>query len=809
MAMAQPKMIRGVVKDAFNNEAISFASLQFKITGAGKLADSSGAFRFFFDNWPHDTLIVTSVGYADFKAAITPPPGDTLNLIIAMVPGKFNVEAVVRAKVNRGLQMWKRIVKNKPRNDRYRFQNFSYELYNKLELDLNNVRREKVANIGLIKKFGFILDNIDTSEESPFLPLYITEAVSHYYYQKQPLKRREVFKAIKTVGIDNESIRKFLGGTDQVVNIYNNYIAVFDKTFISPISDNGDAYYNYKVADTQYLAGRKLIHFLFTPKHKGQNTFEGDCWVQDSTWAIQKMNLRLGKEANVNFLNKLNLIQEYKLINDSTWFLAKDKFVVDIAPLGNEKLSFIGRKTTTYEDIVINDSSVINELSRNKIMEEILVPEEAAAVSDTAWQGLRHEALSNTEASIYKMIDTLTNLPSFQRLTKTLDFIGTGYATVGKFQIGPWQNWIYSNAIEGLRLRFDVNTNGKFSKKIQLHGYAAYGFGDQKWKGEFDAFYLLNKNPRMYLYASYLNDFDYGQNYYDEISSDNIFALAIRKKDVPIKYIKLQEERFDFFNEWNTGFSILTSLRHRQYDPVQNLPGKAFFEKASGIPLAGFEASIRLRYAYLERFLEKTFYRTSLGSPYPIVELKYTKGLSGVFESSYDYSKLSAGISNTSKIPPLGNIYFNLFGGKTFGAAPYMYLDVAPGNEIHYYNKYAFNLMNRYEYIHDSYVGLNLEHNFGAGIFRFVPLTRKLKFRQFWTAKALWGNLSDENKTLNFVQGAPFKSLDGKTYAEIGTGIDNIFRVLRIDFLWKVLPAESLNNTEMRFGVFGSFRFSF
>jgi len=809
MAMAQPKMIRGVVKDAFNNEAISFASLQFKITGAGKLADSSGAFRFFFDNWPQDTLIVTSVGYADFKAAITPPAGDTLNLIIAMVPGKFNVEAVVRAKVNRGLQMWKRIVKNKPRNDRYRFQNFSYELYNKLELDLNNVRREKVANIGLIKKFGFLLDNIDTTEESPFLPLYITEAVSHYYYQKQPLKRREVFKAIKTVGIDNESIRKFLGGTDQVVNIYNNYIAVFDKTFISPISDNGDAYYNYKVADTQYLAGRKLIHFLFTPKHKGQNTFEGDCWVQDSTWAIQKMNLRLGKEANVNFLNKLNLIQEYKLINDSTWFLAKDKFVVDIAPLGNEKLSFIGRKTTTYEDIVINDSSVINELSRNKIMEEILVPEEAAAVSDTAWQALRHEALSNTEASIYKMIDTLTNLPSFQRLTKTLDFIGTGYATVGKFQIGPWQNWIYSNAIEGLRLRFDVNTNGKFSKKFQLHGYAAYGFGDQKWKGEFDAFYLLNKNPRMYLYASYLNDFDYGQNYYDEISSDNIFALAIRKKDVPIKYIKLQEERFDFFNEWNTGFSILTSLRHRQYDPVQNLPGKAFFEKASGIPLAGFEASIKLRYAYLERFLEKTFYRTSLGSPYPIVELKYTKGLSGVFESSYDYSKLSAGISNTSKIPPLGNIYFNLFGGKTFGAAPYMYLDVAPGNEIHYYNKYAFNLMNRYEYIHDSYVGLNLEHNFGAGIFRFVPLTRKLKFRQFWTAKALWGNLSDENKTLNFVPGAPFKSLDGKTYAELGTGIDNIFRVLRIDFLWKVLPAEKINNSEMSFGVFGSFRFSF
>jgi hypothetical protein len=799
------------VKDEFNNETIPFASLKFKFSGAGQQADSAGAFLFSFGAWPDDTLQVTSVGYAENKISIRSSfiSGDTLHLMVRMVPGKFNVEVVVRAKVNRGLQMWKRIVKNKPLNDRYRFQNFSYELYNKLELDLKNVSKDKFEKIKLLRKFGFIMDNIDTSEGDPFLPLYLTEAVSHYYYQKSPLKRREVFKAIKTIGIDNESIRKFLGGTDQVVNIYSNFIPVFDKTFISPISDNGDAYYNYKVADTQYLAGRRLIHFLFTPRRKGESTFEGDCWVQDSTWAIQKMNLRLGKEANVNFLNKLNLIQEYKLINDSTWFLSKDKFVADIAPLGNEKLSFIGRKTTTYEDIVVNNSLVLAELEKNKILEEIIVPPEVATVADSIWTGLRHEELSGTERSIYKMIDTLTNLASFKRLTRTLNFIGTGYLDVGKFQIGPWQNWIYSNAIEGIRLRFDANTTGKFSKTIQFHGYAAYGFGDQKWKGEFDVLYLLKKHPRTYFYASYLNDFDYGQNYYDEISTDNIFALAIRKIGVPIKYIKLQEERFDLFKEWNSGFSILTSLKHRQYNPLQNLPTKIFFESASGTPLAGFEASVRFRYAFLERFLESSFSRTSLGSPYPIIELKYSRGISGVLHSSYNYNKLSAGISNTSKIAPLGNIYFNAFGGRTFGSLPYMFLDVAPGNEIHYYNKYAFNLMNRYEYIHDRYLGFNIEHNFGSGLFRYIGLTRKLKFRQFWTAKGLWANLSDANKKINFVNNAPFKSLDGKTYIELGTGVDNIFRILRMDFIWKVLPAEDDKVPDMRFGVFGSFRFSF
>src|SRR5690606_17181233 len=117
-----------------------------------------------------------------------------------------------------------------------------------------------------------------------------------YYYQRSPLKRREVFKAIKTVGIKNESISRLLGGMDQNVNIYNNFIPVFDRQFVSPVSDNGDAYYHYKIADTQYVGGKRLIHFLFYPRRKGENTFEGDAWVHDTSFAIQKMNLRLGRE---------------------------------------------------------------------------------------------------------------------------------------------------------------------------------------------------------------------------------------------------------------------------------------------------------------------------------------------------------------------------------------------------------------------------------------------------------------------------------------------------------------------------------
>ena len=807
---SQSKIIVGFARDEHSFEPVPFASVRFRLSGNGALADSSGKFWLYLPA-QNDTLEITSVGYRDFilPVDVSTVIGDTLRFTANLIPGKITTAVTIKVKVNRALILWKRIVARKPLNDRYRFNNFSYQLYNKLELDLKNINKDKLAQMKVLKPFSFIFDNVDTADGASYLPAYLTEAISTYYYQKDPVKRREVFSAVNTVGVQNESISRLLGGMDQVVNFYNNYIPVFDKLFISPIADNADDYYNYKIADTQHLAGKRIIHLLFSPKRKGTNTFEGDCWVHDTTYAIQKMNLRLGASANINYVQRLSLIQEYQLINDSTWFLSKDKFVVDVNPVGKRSIAFIGRKTTTYQNIVLNDSSVLKELEKNKKKEEVILPPEANNKNKDYWADARPEDLTETEKKIYKTIDTLLSLPAFQRYTRMINFIGTGYLPVGKFLIGPWQNWIFTNSVEGTRLRFDLGTNSKWQKYTILHGYLAYGFGDQKWKGEIDGMHLFKKHPRMYIYGEYRNDFDYGQQYVGEISQDNLFAVAIRKENVPIKFIRLEQAKIEFFKEWHFGLSLMPVVQQREYTPVKNLPPKIFFENGNGEALNTFEASIRFRFAYLEKFLENTFYRTSLGSPYPIVELKYTKGIPGVMGSSYEYSKISGSVHNRKKIPPLGSIYYNVFGGQTFGTLPYLFLDVAPGNEIYYYYPYVFNLMNRFEYIHDRYAGLSFEHNIGNGLFRFIPLTRKLKFRQFWTVKTLWGQLSEKNYLLNAASGLNFQFLNGKTYMELGTGVDNIFKVLRFDLIWRPFPLAHSNVNPQRFGIFGSFRFSF
>lgn len=646
-----------------------------------------------------------------------------------------------------------------------------------------------------------------TAEGHKFLPTYLTEALSDYYYQKRPLKRREVIKAVNTNGVKNESIIKFLGGMDQNVNVYNNFIPVFDKQFVSPASDNGDLYYNYSVKDTQVIGKNRYYHLIFVPRRNGTNTFEGDCWVHAGTFAIQKMNMRLGKDANINHIDNLSLIQEYALINDSTWFLAKDKFVADGSFFGKNLPGAIGHKTTTYRNVVVNDSSVIRELSKNKLIEEIVTLPGAPEKGKEFWDTSRHEQLTATERGIIAMIDTLRNAPEFKKLTNTVEFIATGYMDIGNVQIGPWYNWFTYNSQEHFRMRFDLGSNKRFNTHFWWHGYLAYGFGDRKFKGKGELFYLPKKHPRQYLYASYVQDYDFGQSYYGEVSTDNIFALAVRKPSIPIKFMKITEERLEFFNETRSGFSALLAANHKTWLPVRNLISEDSFASVKGRnPFTTTEVSLRLRFAYLEKFLESTFFRTSLGSPYPIGELYVARGISGIFNSSYDYTKISGSISDYIKVPPIGSMSFQVYAGKTFGTLPYVMLDVAAGNELYYYNKYAFNTMNKYEFIHDRFAGVNFEHNVGNGIFRFIP---KLKFRQFWTAKALWGSLSDANYQLNFKQGNNFQTLNGKTYLELGTGIDNILKVFRVDFVWRLLPTPLPKETSRKFGIFGSFRLSF
>src|SRR5688500_20141396 len=101
--------------------------------------------------------------------------------------GTFNEGVKVKAKVNKGLLLWRKIVQNKPKNDRYRFSNFSYELYDKLDLVIKNFNFGKIAKFNPLRSVGnLIQQNIDSSEGVKYIPTYLTETISGNYHQNKP-----------------------------------------------------------------------------------------------------------------------------------------------------------------------------------------------------------------------------------------------------------------------------------------------------------------------------------------------------------------------------------------------------------------------------------------------------------------------------------------------------------------------------------------------------------------------------------------------------------------------------------------------
>lgn len=816
---AQPSSIKGKILNEFTKEPFPFASIHWAKAKFGITADSAGKFTLQKTSFVNDTLVVSYVGYEDFLKPYQLTK-DTAEIIIYLQLAKMNNGATVKTKFNKGLRWWKNVVANKVTNNPYRFDNYSYELYNKLELDLNNIKQTSFDKIKLLKPFGFILNNIDSvTEAKPFLPVFLTESLSDYYYSNNPYKVREEIKAVQTNGIKNETVLQFVGGISQKINAYDNYCNLFGKEFISPLSISGDKYYNYKGADTQTIAGDKFYHLYFSPKHEGENTFTGDCWIHSTTWAIQKITLNTSPTANINFVNKLSIIQEFALNNAKQWVIAKDKVVADLSPFKKDKLSFIGRKTATYKNVQINQNHTNTILAKNKKKEEVIIREDALVQNNKFWLENRHEKLSKNELKVYQMIDTLKQLPLFKKYANTLEFITDGHKKFGMIETGPWFKWVSGNQLEKIRTRFDIGTTDKFSKVLRLHGYLAYGWGDEKLKGKFDTRYKFLPKAGWSVSASYINDLDNGKYKHsdNDATIDNMFSQLIRRHGIRQKFLNVKEVKLGVTKEWKNNITVQLFGSVADYDTYQPLPGKRVFSYRDD-DVVNAELGFKVRYAPGEKKISTHRRDKKLRTQLPVLEMQFAAGIPHVFKSEYRYEKIHLSAEQTFRINGFGQINYMAYAGKIIGNdLPFMLLEVHTGNEIYYYNKNSFNLMNRFEYVSDKYYGVNFEHNIEKKLLNLLPFMRKTKMRQFYTVKTVHGDLSKQNIRFNRSEfgGYHLRPLRGNYYTEVGTGFDNIFKLFRIDAVWRFAPkvvapnGVVLNTTKQNFGLFGSIRLQF
>lgn len=804
-ALAQVTKIRGVVTDATNNEPIPFVNVYFVGTTTGTTTDFDGNY-YFETKVKADSIAASFVGYQ--RQALEVKLNRYQEINFSLQPSLFQLEeVVVVAGENPADILMRKVIANKEQNRNNQIDAYQCEVYNKIQFDANNFG-DKLKNKRLLKQFSFIFDFVDTSTVNgkAYLPIFISESLSDVFIRKNPDRKIEQIKAVRGSGIENPSIAQFMGNLYQEVNVYDNYIPLFGKNFVSPIADFCFAYYNYYLIDSSYIGTDRSYKLMFKPRRKQELTFTGSFWVHDATFGIKKLEFDVAADANLNFVNDLSLRQEFERIDGKYWFLTSDYMVADFTLTESAKQlpGFYGQRTTTYKDFIINQPK---DDAFYKQTTNVLLDENSMNQSNTFWQENRHLQLTKKESQIYTMIDSIENVPIFRSYSDAVYTFVYGYLPHGKIEWGPLNKIVSFNSVEGHRFRVGGRTSTLFSENLRLNGHFAYALRDQQLKYGAGIYYTFNKNPLRAAGIRFKYDMEQLGSSFNAFSEDNLIGSLFRRQ--PADKLNLAGEfRFYYDHEWFIGLSNRFELLHRELFPVgtfqlktRTLTGDTLTHRS----LITTELAIEGRFAFREKVVIRPFDRVNLGTPYPVVNFRLSIGVPNLINGEYGYQRIQAGVSHWFNIGNFGWSKFIVEGGRVFGEVPFPLLVLHPGNETFVFDEYSFNLMNYYEFISDRYASLYYTHHFDGFFFNRVPLFRKLKWREVFFVKGLVGTISDKNLALNALPEATFQ-LD-KPYYEAGAGIENIFKIVRVDAIWRLSHRE--NKGASSFAVFVSLQFAF
>lgn len=804
---SQKTKIYGTVTDANTGDPVPFASVILTGTHEGTITNSIGKYSIETDVIA-DSVQCMFIGYKTSSSKIFLHKYQTINF--SLEPTIVSLTEVTIKTKKRGKSLADILVEkmreNRKMNDINYLSAYQYNTYNKIEFDINNIT-EDFKNKKLFKKFKFIWNYVDTSavNGTPYLPFLLIESKTNFFYRKNPKKEIEIIDASKISGITNESVNQFLGNMYFKVNVWESYIDLFAKGFISPIAGIGKLYYKYYLLDSLQNDENTIYHIGFRPVLKQDYVFNGDFWIDGKTYSITKLNFSIAPHVNLNFINNLKIYQEFALVDSTIYMLKKEKMVVDFNIFENPKQSmgFFGKKTTIYDDIVINQPKP-DEFYNTP--EDIITNDDVSNKSERYWDTIRPEKMTDDEIQIYHMVDTIKSLPIFKTYYDIINTAITGYYVWGNFELGPYYKTLSNNPIEGWRLRLGGRTSNEFSTKLMLSSYIAYGFKDQRFKGWLDGLYLFDNNPRRGFEISIKHDLEQLGQSRNALTEDNILSTMLRR--IPnVNLSMVDEYMFTYEHEWFHGFSNLITFNHRNLFSAIG-PNFTYYDKGIDIvknSILTSDITLKTRFAYHEKFVMGKFERISLGTNYPIIECYMTMGIKDFWDGDFSYKKLNLSINHFINLYPFGYSKYRIDVGKIWEPLPFPLLKLHEGNETYILDELSFNLMNYYEFVSDQYVSLYYSHFFDGFFLNKIPLFNKLKWREVIWTKGVIGSLSKENRNLMeypsslYYFNDPVRTSIMKPYIEAGIGIENIFKIIRIDGVWRLAYLDHPNIA--KFGI--------
>ena len=788
---AQTK-VSGIVVDN-TGLPIPFANLVFKGSNTGVVSNEDG--RFYIESPDNFTaLMVSFVGFPTQEVILTKQVSYDFKIVLK--EGNSLKEVKIFAgktskKNNPALDILRKIWERRRKNGLKMFKQYQFEKYEKVEFDMNTIDSALMKS-KIFKGLEFVFKNIDTSKVTgkTYLPIFINESLSDVYGDNQAKKVKEILKANKNSGLGNgNGVNMFIKDLYNDFDIYDNYLNFFDKSFTSPLSRTGIDVYNYVLSDTAVIDNKLCYNIVFYPRRKNELTFKGDFWVNDTTFAIKKINMAITKSANINWVKDIYLEQEFEVLNDSVFLPIRDYMMSDFALRKKEESRGVyGKRTTLYRNFKFD------EKKPDKFYKDVVnyIDNTVYSKTDDYWEQNRFENLNKDEKKIYKMIDTLKTVKKFKQIYSLVSILGSGYIEIPKLHLdyGPIFSTVGFNDVEGWRLRVGGRTYFGPNDTWRIQGYTAYGFKDNKFKYGTSGKWMVEKKNRIILSGGNRRDveqigasltttndvlgrsfassglFTTGAN--GKLTNINLSTLAIEIE--PVKNVTFQ-----------LGFSYRTLESASSIFKLDYFTDNTFTTTKSEVKQS--ELNLQVEYTPNKKTIGYGVERSFVDVPFSRFFVNYSQGFKGFVNSDFEYKKIQLYYKQPIIIGAIGRSNFTMELGKTYGQIPLGLMSIVPGNQTYFIIENTFNNLNFYEFVTDTYATFQWEHNFQGKLFARIPYLRKLNLREIVGVKGVYGTITDENKAIN-ASGLIYLSPE-KPYWEYTAGIGNIFKVFRIDFGWR------------------------
>ena len=834
-ALAQ-HTISGQIVDAKTGEPIPFASAQYLGHGVGVASDIDGNFSIVRHNgWQ---LTFTSVGYVAHTVQVNSGIKSVLKIALK-TDNRMLKEVTIKTKRGRysrknnpAVEMMRKVIAAKKQTDLDNRDYYQYNKYQKITLALNDFKPE-VLDSPKYKKKQWLIDQIEACpyNNKLILPISVDETVSQKIYRKKPHDEKTIIKGINTQGINDlfqtgDILNTIMKDVFTDVNIYDDQIRLLQYPFTSPIGKDAIGFYRYYIEDTLMVDKDLCYHLHFLPNNQQDFGFRGDLYIlADSSWQVKRCEMTIPKKSDVNFVENMQVVQEFTQLPDGDWVLSVDDMFTEL------KLANFLQKFAVIRNTRINDYA-FDELPKQlfKGTKKEVKDVNAMMRSDEFWNQYRQVELTKAESQMDQFVNGMQNVKGFKWVLFGLKALVENFVETGtkkhpsKVDIGPINTMITKNIIDGIRTRISAQSTANLDSNLFFRGYVARGWDSKKWYYKGDVIWSFNKKeylprefPQRTLTFSSTYDVMSPSDKFMHTDKDNVFTAFKWSKVDKMMFYNRQSVTFEREEDW--GFRTTLSMKLEENEaagslyfiPMSMSSDRSLWTNWSHPnlpPVEGFSTGVlpvqsqkirttelraELRFAPGETFINTKQRRLPINLDAPVFTVSHTLGLKDVLGGQYSYNYTEGSIYKRFWLKSWGKMDFNVKGGIQWEKVPFPLLIMLETNLSYIVQDYTFEAINNMEFPTDRFLSGQVNWDLNGKILNRIPLLRKLKWREWIGFRVLWGELSDKNNPykdhnignpilMYFPEGSYV--IDPKRpYMELSLGLHNIFKIIHVEYI--------------------------